>query len=205
MWPYEDITLVGSETYRDTPSVERHTVNIRSTASTLPSPQSTGTDIISHTLPGLWVFTKSKPLTKRKRSRKKNFQRDIWHDGICSGGTLKDWPFCASLNEWVLITTWKKSVWSTRIGRITPIWNPLTNCRVSIEGKSGLMRWGTMCRNIESPQCCHAPGPSVLGSSDPRCTETFARQASTSRVPTPRTHTSNSVQKCTPSPTTTLQ
>ncbi len=68
------------------------------------------------------------------------------------------------MNEWVLIATWKKSVWSTRIGWIVPIWNPLTNCRVSVEGKSGLMRRGTVCHNIESPQCCHAPGPSVLGS-----------------------------------------
>ena len=79
----------------------------------------------------------------------------------------------------------KKSVWSTRIARITPIWNPLTNCRVSIEGKSGLMRRGTMCPNIESPQCCHPPGSSVLGSPDPRRTETFARQSSTSRLPEP--------------------
>jgi hypothetical protein len=40
-------------------------------------------------------------------------------------------------NEWVLIATCKQLVWSTRIGRIAPIWNPLPNCRVSREGKSG--------------------------------------------------------------------
>ena len=28
------------------------------------------------------------------------------------------------------------------------------------------MRHGTFCHNIESPQCCHAPGSSVLGSPD---------------------------------------
>ncbi len=58
------------------------------------------------------------------------------------------------MNEWVLIATCKQLVWSTRIGRNMPIWNPLPKCRVSIEGKSGPMR------------CCHAPGPSVLGAPD---------------------------------------
>jgi hypothetical protein len=93
-----------------------------------------------------------------------------------------------SMNEWVLIGTWKKTVWSTRIGRISPIWNPLPNCRVSMEGRSGLMRCGTICHIIESTQRCRAPGPSVLGSPDPRRTETFARctrQVSTSRLPEP--------------------
>jgi len=44
---------------------------------------------------------------------------------------------------------------------------------------------GQLCHNIESPQCCHAPGSSALGAPDPRRTETFACQASTSRLPEP--------------------
>ena len=55
--------------------------------------------------------------------------------------------FCSSvtkvsefMNEWVLVATWKKSVWSTRIDRIAPIWNPLTNCRVSIVFYRGEVR-----------------------------------------------------------------
>ncbi len=84
------------------------------------------------------------------------------------------------LNEWFLITTWKQSVWSTRIGRITLIWNPLLNSRVrSYESPDSVVA------NIESPQCCHTPGPSVLGAPDPRRTETFTRQVSTSRLPEP--------------------
>ena len=34
-------------------------------------------------------------------------------------------------------------------------------------------------------QCCHDPGSSALGAPDPRRTETFPRQASTSRLPEP--------------------
>jgi hypothetical protein len=44
---------------------------------------------------------------------------------------------------------------------------------------------GQRYRNIESPQCCHAPGTSVLGSPDPQRTETFTRQTSTFRLPEP--------------------
>ncbi len=93
-------------------------------------------------------------------------------------------------NEWVLIATCKQLVWSTRIVRNIPIWNPLPKCRVSTEGKSGPMR------------CCHAPGPSVLGAPDTRSTVVCAPSFD---IPTPRTHTSNYVQSCGPGPTSTLQ
>jgi hypothetical protein len=52
--------------------------------------------------------------------------------------------------------------------------NPLPNSRV------GLKRGGTVCHKIESPQFCHAPGPSVLEAPDPQRTETFSCQASKS-------------------------
>jgi hypothetical protein len=45
---------------------------------------------------------------------------------------LPSWQGCLWMNEWVLITTCKQLVWSTRIGRNMSIWNPLSNCRVSI-------------------------------------------------------------------------
>ena len=41
-------------------------------------------------------------------------------------------------------------------------------------------RRGTVCHKIESPQFCHPAGSSVLGTPDPRRTETFSCQTSTS-------------------------
>jgi hypothetical protein len=76
--------------------------------------------------------------------------------------------------------------------------NRFLNIVLFLLNPSGLKRHGTVCHNIESPQCYHDPGPSVLGSPDPRRTETFVYQSSSSRLlePTPLTD---------PSPTTTLQ
>jgi len=107
--------------------------------------------------------------------------------------------------EWMTFNShWKKSVWSTRIGRIAPVWNPLPNCQVSIVFYRGEVRsyesqdvlsqhwvptmlpcsmWFALDpgyqREIQQ-------GSSVLGSPDPRRTKTIARQVSTSRLPEPK-------------------
>jgi hypothetical protein len=91
-----------------------------------------------------------------------------------------------SYNEWMSFNSHlEKSVWSTRIGRITPIWNPLPNCRV---------------RSYEVLSCSR-----VIGTWSPRSSACRSGVVSRVNIPTLRTHTSNSVQNCAPGPTTTLQ
>jgi hypothetical protein len=83
------------------------------------------------------------------------------------------------INEWVLIATW-----TNQCGPLELVASHLLKFLWLTLG-SGLKSCGTVCHNIESPLCCDAPGSSVLGDPDPRRTETFVCQTSTSRLPEP--------------------
>jgi len=94
-----------------------------------------------------------------------------------------EYLFSVMIDDWVLIVTCKQLVWSNRIGRNMPIW--------------------ILCLRIRSgtskPHRAMLQGHRYLGVPDSRLTETFAPQVSTSwvlHIPTLRTHTSNSVQRC---------
>ncbi len=91
----------------------------------------------------------------------------------------------------------KKSVWSTRISRITLIWNPLPNFRVRSYETRDRMSKHWVPRML--------PCSRVIGTWNPRSLTYRDVRSSIVDIPTPRTHTSNSVQRCVPSPTTTLQ
>ncbi len=143
----------------------------------------------SKTLPSSWSrkgylrrcsSRKTANTTTEKKQRSCSAQSGMSHKKTSVQVKTRRWRMCAvsnhiheqfkkfvgkkkSMNVWVLIVTWKKTVWSTRIGRISPIWN-----------------W--IPRSSEYRDVC----------------------ASSVDIPTPRTHTSNSVQRCVPSSTTTL-
>ncbi len=63
--------------------------------------------------------TVSSPWLSRISDTSENQTKRLDSDNEINISTLI--RYLVIMNEWVLISTWKKSVWSTRIGRIVPI------------------------------------------------------------------------------------